>query len=35
MNQDTVVSRALSAIQSLMKLCNHPFLLKRGGVMVC
>ncbi|EAN34043.2 SNF2 family protein [Theileria parva strain Muguga] len=33
MNQDTVVSRALSAIQSLMKLCNHPFLLKRGGVM--
>ncbi|XP_953973.1 recombinational repair (RAD54) protein [Theileria annulata] len=33
MNQDRVESRALSAIQSLMKLCNHPYLIKRGGLM--
>ncbi|EKX73897.1 recombinational repair protein, putative [Theileria equi strain WA] len=28
-----VFSRTLTAIQSLMKLCNHPLLIKRGGLL--
>ncbi|UKJ88204.1 recombinational repair protein [Theileria orientalis] len=33
MNQDTVPKSGLTAIQSLMKLCNHPYLLKKGGIL--